>query len=70
MKDMTTAFECYLGRTVCYAEALYRVEEVCVQKRSVRFLIRNEDGEEARISTKDLMVGLLEEVDPDVFEFA
>lgn len=62
-------FEAYLGKIVLHAGRLHFVKEVRIQRQSVHFVIRNEDGDEEEISTTALLDGLLEEVEPQIYEF-
>jgi hypothetical protein len=62
-------FDGYLGKIVLYEDRLYFVKEARIRSRAVQFVIRNEEGDERMISTKALLDGLLEEVEPRIYQF-
>lgn len=62
-------FDAYLGRIVLHDSRLHFVKEVRIHRKAVHFLIRNEDGDERTISTTALLEGLLEEVEPRIYQF-
>ena len=62
-------FGAYLGKIVLYDSRLYFVREVRILHKAVHFVIRNEEGDEKTISTTALLDGLLEEVEPRVYQF-
>jgi hypothetical protein len=65
-----TPFDGYLGRIVLYEDRFYFVKEARIGIKAVKFIIRNEVGDERKISTKALLDGLLEEVEPRIYKFS
>ena len=65
----STPFNGYLGKIVLYEDRLYFVKEARIGSNAVQFIIRNEVGDERKISTKALLEGLLEEVEPRIYKF-
>ena len=62
-------FDAYLGKIILYEDRLHFVKEACIQSKAMRFIIRNEAGDEKKISTTALLDGLLEEVEPQIYQF-